>query len=232
MAVLKQIVRFFNYLLGYAVRFLAIIAVLLIFRPKAVYVNKKVQGKKIKRPTVIVSNHIYFIDGAVIGTVFRRNRIYTIAAKELYRKKILSWLLNRTRCIPIDRSVHSASWLQKSVNVIHKGYSLAIFPEGISSYNGVMRKFRPGYLKIALEAGAEILLVCQDGLYKPFGPRQWMLVDTPFKIQVPEGGVTQEFIEKINERVYERMQLLQQKLRSIRYGEKDNGENPLDSESC
>ena len=222
MAVLKKIADFFNYLLGYAVRFLAVIAVLLIYRPKTVYVNKKVQGKKIKRPTVIVSNHIYFIDGAVIGTVFRHNRIYTIAAKELYRKKILSWLLNRTRCIPIDRSVHSASWLEKAVNVLKKGYSLAIFPEGISSHNGVMRKFRPGYLKIALESGADILLVCQDGLYKPFGPRQWMLVDTPFSVQVPESGVTPEYLQALNEKIYARMQLLQQKLKSVRYGESDD----------
>ena len=82
----RIIVGIVNFLLGYIVRFLAVLSVNLVFRPKVLYRDKKNQRRKLKRGTVVIANHTFFIDGAILGTVFNRDRIYTLAAKDLYRK--------------------------------------------------------------------------------------------------------------------------------------------------
>lgn len=229
---MKAIVRFFNFLLGYVVRFLAVIATRLLYRPKVLYVNKKKQGKYLRQPTIVISNHIYFIDGAIIGTVFGRNRIYTLAAKDLYRKKILGWLLNHVRGIPVDRGNATITWLYRSVNVLKRGYSLCMFPEGVSSHNGRMRSFKSGFAKVAIEAEVPVLMVCIDGLYNPiFGPRQWVLIDDkPFYIKPPEGGVTSEFLAEITKEIEEKMRLMQKKLKELRYGKSSDASEELQEE--
>ena len=222
----RVIVGIFNFILGYAVRFLAVIAVHLLYRPKVLYRNKKNQKNKLKRGTVVIANHIYFIDGAIIGTVFKHDRIYTLAAKDLYRKKILVWLLNRTRCIPLDRGAIETTWFTRSVDLLKKGYSLAMFPEGVSSYNGKIRSFKPGFIRVALEADADILMVCIDGLYKPFKQRQWVLIDeAPIHPEIPEGGITSEYIHAKNDELHARMLEMQKELRRLRYGEQTETEN-------
>lgn len=219
-SIFRVIVGIFNFILGYPVRFLALIATKLLYRPKVLYRNKKTQGKRLKRPTIVISNHIYFIDGAIIGTVFSHNRIFTLAAKDLYRKKILVWLLNRTRCIPVDRRAIEVTWFNRSVDVLKRGYSLAMFPEGLSSHNGVLRPFKPGFVRVALEADVDILMVCIDGLYKPFKQRQWMLIDEkPFHLEIPEGGITSEYVHAKNEEFNQRMIEMQKELKRLRYGE-------------
>ena len=216
----RVIAGLLNFVLGYIVRFLAVIAVHLLFRPKVLYRNKKTQKNKLKRATVVIANHIYFIDGAILGTVFRRDRIFTLAAKDLYRKKILVWLLNRTRCIPLDRGAIETTWFTRSVDLLKKGYSLAMFPEGVSSYTGKMRTFKPGFVRVALEADVDILLVCIDGTYKPFRQRQWVLIDdSPIHLEIPEDGVKSEYIHRINDEMHQRMLDMQKELRALRYGE-------------
>ena len=83
----RVIAGLLNFILGYIVRFLAVLAVHLLYRPKVLYRNKKSQKNKLKRGTVVIANHIYFIDGAILGTVFKHNRIFTLAAKGSLQKK-------------------------------------------------------------------------------------------------------------------------------------------------
>ena len=216
----RVIAGLLNFVLGYIVRFLAVLAVKLLYRPKILYRNKQNQKNKLKRGTVVIANHIFFIDGAILGTVFGRDRIFTLAAKDLYRKKILVWLLNRTRCIPLDRGAIETTWFTRSVDLLKKGYSLAMFPEGVSSYTGKMRSFKPGFVRVALEADADILLVCIDGVYKPFRQRQWVLIDeAPIRLQIPEDGISSDYIHKVNDELHERMLQMQKELRRKRYGD-------------
>lgn len=222
----RVIVGIFNFILGYIVRFLAVIAVHLLFRPKVLYRNKKNQKNKLKKGTIVIANHIYFIDGAIIGTVFKHDRIYTLAAKSLYRKKILVWLLNRTRCIPLDRSAIETTWFTRSVDLLKKGYCLNMFPEGVSSYNGKMRAFKPGFVRVALEADADILMVCIDGVYKAFKQRQWVLIDeAPIHLEKPEGGITSDYIHQKTAELNDRMLEMQRELKKLRYGEYEETEN-------
>ena len=220
-SIFRVLVGIFNFILGYIVRFLAVIAVRLLYRPKVLYRNKKTQNNRLKKHgTIIISNHIYFIDGAIIGTVFNHNRIYTLAAKSLYRKKILVWLLNRTRCIPLDKGAIETTWFTRSVDLLKKGYHLTMFPEGVSSYNGKMRAFKPGFVRVALESDADILLVCIDGFYKPFRQRQWVLIDeAPIRLEIPEDGISSDFVHRKTEELNERMLDMQKELRRLRYGE-------------
>ena len=223
----RIIVGIVNFFLGYIVRFLAVLAVNLVFRPKVLYRNKATQKRKLKRGTVVIANHTFFIDGAILGTVFNRDRIYTLAARDLYRKKILVWLLNRTRCIPLDRVAIETTWFTRSVDLLKKGYSLAMFPEGVSSYNGKIRSFKPGFVRVAAAANADILMVCIDGLYKPFR-RQWVLIDeAPISLEIPEGGITSDFIHEKNDELHERMLEMQRELRRLRYGEKAEKETGI-----
>lgn len=203
------------------VRFIIRMCTFVFFRPKTYYVNKKVQKKRIRKPAIIISNHTYYIDGVLIGTLFFMDRIYSFAAKDLYTTFVKKWLMNSCRCIPLNRNEVDVKWMHKGVDVLRKGYPVCIFPEGVSNYDGVMSEFKPGFLLLAIRTNSPIIPMCIDGPYKFFiGQRQRILIGEPIYVNVPETGVTKEFLAEESEKYRQIILDMQQTLKSKYKGKK------------
>lgn len=103
----------------------------LLLRPKVYFLDPELQADKLKEPSILVINHTSHLDGPVVNTVFSKDRIHNLAAKDRFEQKGFGFFLRHTGCIPIDRRNPDLSWVHESLRVLNEEKeNVAIFPEG------------------------------------------------------------------------------------------------------
>lgn len=140
---------------------------LICFRTKVVYEDKKVQGRHIKGPAIIISNHTSVFDYAVFLFVFWTRTLRFQMAELLYEKPMLGRLLRHLGGIKVDRDSHDFGFIDRSVNVLDKGGVLGVFPESRLPRPEEERplEFKISAAYIALASGAKIIPVYTNGSY-------------------------------------------------------------------
>lgn len=141
----------------------------LCFRTKIYYEDRKVQGRRIKGPAIIVSNHTSVFDYAVILFVFFSRTLRYQMAEVLFKNKILATFLKMMGGIFIDRKAHDYGFMEKSRRILEKGGVVGIFPEGRLPVKGkdemIPLEFLPGAAELALEMQVPIIPVYTNGSY-------------------------------------------------------------------
>ncbi len=157
---------------------------LLIFRTKVYYEDKSVQSKKIRGKAILVSNHNYLIDFAVLMFVFWRRTLRCAAAEILYRKNFLmSIFLRLLGCVRIDRENHDFSFLSSFMKILDKGGVVEIYPESRLPKPNEERplEFKPSYVYLALESDAPIIPIYNNA--KPFSrEREKIVIGKPIYV--------------------------------------------------
>ena len=118
--------------------------------------NYKNAGKK----TVIIANHLSYIDPALIASYIPDNiqfAINTTIAKEWWVKPFLKIV----RTYPIEPNNPMA--IKSLIDEVRKNRKIAIFPEGRTSVTGSLMKIYEGPGMIADKANATILPIRVDG---------------------------------------------------------------------
>ena len=140
---------------------------LVVFRTKIHYEDKSVQGRKIKGPAIIVSNHTSVYDFAQMMQVFFGRHLHCLMAVILYRNRPMRWLLKELDGIKISREGKNFSFVEKSVDILKNGGVIEIYPEArIPEPNEVTPlEFKPSAAYIAILSGAPIIPVYTDGNY-------------------------------------------------------------------
>jgi 1-acyl-sn-glycerol-3-phosphate acyltransferase len=107
---------------------------------------------------VLMSNHQSLYDVPVIYQALDR-RIRMVAKKELFRVPIWGRAMQRAGFIALDRQSRERSrqTLTASAEVLAKGTSIWIAPEGTRSRDGTLGAFRKGGFHLALQSGRRIL---------------------------------------------------------------------------
>lgn len=212
--IIKAPFKLINWIIVLMMRLIIRICTFVFFRPRVYYVNKKVQKRRIRQSAIIISNHTYYLDGVLIGTLFYRDKIYSFTAKDLFTNKLKSWMMNGCRCIPLDRTEVDATWMHKGVDVLRKGYPVCIFPEGKSNYNGEIDEFKPGFLLLAIRTKSPIIPMCIDGPYEfVVGQRQRILIGEPIYVEAPKDGVTKAFLQEEAQKYRDLILHMQRELR-------------------
>lgn len=175
---------------------------LLVFRTKVYYEDKAVQDRRIKGKAIIVSNHNYLMDFAVLMFVFWRRTLRCAAAELLYRKNFLmTFLLNALGCVRVDRDGHDFTFLTKFKKILEQGGVVEIYPESRLPLKDEARplEFKPSYVYLALESGAPIIPIYNNA--KPFAKeRERVIIGKPIYVeQLYDATLSdRENIEKIN----------------------------------
>jgi len=197
-----------------------------LFKTKTYYEDDSKQNKRIKGNAILVTNHRSFVDGIVIALRFFCRRLYFIIADftEYYAEKetpLKRFLLSVAKVfatilgggIFIDRRGHNFSFIEKCKRVINQGKVIVIFPEGDYKYTYEPVKFSPGYVIIAIEAGAQIIPVVNDfnyGLFK----RVHLMVGNRIDLSTySPSDLTKAQIREINDEIYHQFLILFYKLK-------------------
>jgi 1-acyl-sn-glycerol-3-phosphate acyltransferase len=80
-------------------------------------------------PMVIAPNHDWVLDGIVLGAVISRELRF-LAKAELWRSRLLAWLLDGLGAIRIKRSQGDQLALARMRQALDAGQAVVIFPQG------------------------------------------------------------------------------------------------------
>jgi 1-acyl-sn-glycerol-3-phosphate acyltransferase len=113
-------------------------------------------------PVIIAANHRSFLDPFVIATMTRRP-MYYVAKKELFRNRLISWILTSLGAFPVDRGAGDADTIRTAKELLARGEIVLIFPEGTRIRPGPLARPRKGVGRLALETGAPVVPVAVIG---------------------------------------------------------------------
>ena len=106
-------------------------------------------------PAIIASNHDSFLDGIVLGAAISRELRF-LAKAELWRFRLLAWVLDGLGAIPIERGRSDHLALARVRQALNAGQAVAIFPQGAVHGD---RAWHRGAAHMALMTGAPLVPV-------------------------------------------------------------------------
>ncbi|MBO7150508.1 MAG: 1-acyl-sn-glycerol-3-phosphate acyltransferase [Clostridia bacterium] len=176
---------------------------LFVFKTKVYYEDKAVQSRRIKGKAIVISNHNYLMDFAVLMFVFWRRTLRCAVAEVMYHKNFLmTFLLKALGCVKVERDDHDFSFLTKLKGILDRGGIVEIYPEARLPKKGESRplEFKASYVYLALESGAPIIPVYSNA--KLFGKeRERVIIGKPILVgELYDHNLTEkENIKNINE---------------------------------
>jgi 1-acyl-sn-glycerol-3-phosphate acyltransferase len=150
------------------------------------------------RPAIFVSNHQSMFDIPILGALLWLHYLKFVSKRELARRWIpsISYNLRRGGNALIDRgdraeAVAAIGRLGQE-EVVGRGVSAVIFPEGTRARDGVLRPFRPQgtFALMAAAPDAPVVPVVIDGAWRllrhhlrpvPFGTRVRVFIGAPIE---------------------------------------------------
>lgn len=107
---------------------------------------------------IITPNHISFSDPPIVEAVIKRHSWF-MATNELFEMKILGPLARLMRGFPIKQDSPDRAALRKTEELLKRGESVVVFPEGHVSKDGRLQPIQHGTIMVALRTGAPLLPV-------------------------------------------------------------------------
>lgn len=110
-------------------------------------------------PAVIATNHVGYLDFIVVGWGARdaKRLVRFMAKQEVFDHKIAGPLMRGMKHIPADRFGQAGLAVERSIEAVHNGEVVGMFPEGTISRSFVPRQGKTGAARIAIEGGAPLI---------------------------------------------------------------------------
>lgn len=161
-----------------------------------------------KRPYIFVTNHISYLDSAMIPKAYRQP-IRPLGKIEMSKVPVFGFIY-RNAIVTVDRS--SAANRAKSVlllkSVINKGISVLVFPEGTFNMGTTpLKEFYDGAFRLAIETQTPIKPVLYLDAYRRM-PYESLFKMTPgrsrilYLEEISVAGYSIEDLDKLKEEVY------------------------------
>lgn len=187
----------FKYLLFDIVKWLGSWQVLLWWRTKVIYDDKKISKSTLKGKVVVSSNHVSFADPFVLQTAVLYRRWHFLFMTDLIKNKFQQWIYkNVFLSFPIDRNAPSFRTMKFLSEYVKGGNLLALFPEGHIKRDGEMDSFKGGAVLIAYLSDAPIIPVYHQKRKNPWH-RVRVAIGKPFNIKEMIGPTLNQ--EKLNQ---------------------------------
>jgi 1-acyl-sn-glycerol-3-phosphate acyltransferase len=161
-----------------------------------------------KRSYIFVSNHISYLDAAIIVKAFRQS-IRPLGRAELSKVPVFGFIY-RNAIVTVDRSSpeNRAKSVRLLKSVIRKGISVLVFPEGtFNMTHQPLKEFYDGAFRVAIETQTPIKPVLFLDAYSRMHYRSLFSL-TPgisrilYLDEIPVEGLTTADVVKLKEKVY------------------------------
>lgn len=120
---------------------------------------------------LLVCNHLSDMDPVVLHWCFRKYQLAFISKRENSSMFIVGKMMHKTMCQMINRENdrEALRTILKCVQLLNDDeVSVAVFPEGYTSLDGRLQRFRGGVFKIAQKAHVPIVVCTLQGTEKVF----------------------------------------------------------------
>ena len=120
---------------------------------------------------LLVCNHINDLDPVTLMAFFPKSQLAFISKRENGKLFLVGKLMHKTLCQPINRENdrEALKTILKCIQILKEDKaSIAVFPEGYTSMDGLLHPFRNGVFKIAQKANVPIVVCTLQNTNKPF----------------------------------------------------------------
>jgi 1-acyl-sn-glycerol-3-phosphate acyltransferase len=155
-------------------------------------------------PLIIYTNHVNILEIPIIYTHLQPRRVHGILLAERWNIPILRWMLSVTETSPLHRAEADIDAIRLGLEVLGKGRTIIISPEGTRSHDGKLQPAHPGVVLLALHSHAPLLPVAY------YGAENWQenlshLRRTDFHVRVGQAFHLDDYGERVTHTVRQRM---------------------------
>ena len=182
---------------------------------KIVY-DFKIEGKEnirnLKEGAVTVSNHVLFLDCAMVGLAYGFKKVYFTTLEGSFKIPFVRKLIKLLRAMPIPESVKNREYFMKAVdNILKEEKSVHFYPEAaLFPYFNKIRHFKNGAFDFAVRNNKQVVPMVitfrePKGIRKIFKKKKDVTLTVLEPIKPPENGNTKQRIETLKNQVYNKM---------------------------
>jgi len=132
-------------------------------------------------PAILVANHVNFWDPIWIYVVIDRP-MHFVATEELFRRRLLSSFVRVFGTIPFRRAAQDFQSIRLIIELLRAGGMIAIYPEGIRSWDGTNSPIIPTIARIIRRVKVPVFYCQLEGAYLHF-PR-WADKSRPIRVRL------------------------------------------------
>lgn len=121
------------------------------------------------KAAVVIANHMSMHDPVLLIGLFN-GKINFMAKEELFRNKILAWILNKFGAFPVNREGNDLKAIKHSLKLLKENKILGIFPQGTRMSSAEAQQAKGGAAFMAIKSKAPIVPIAIKGNFK-FGSK-------------------------------------------------------------
>ena len=178
--------------------------------------SRKIQGLEnipTTEPTIIVGNHIGFLDGIMIPTIpkiVNHPNLIVVIAEKYEKRPIFKWAIETLNFMFIDRFTPDIKTIKKVLDQLKNDGLLIISPEGTRSPDAALIEGKSGPAYLAAKTGAKLVPIGVTGTedkvlrarLKKFKRLQVSIdIGEPFKIPALPRGNRDEFLNHYTDEI-------------------------------
>lgn len=118
-------------------------------------------------PLVVAANHGSYLDPFFVSTGMDRFVRY-MAIDRFFRMPVIGWCMRTFGAFPVYQQGVDKAAVEEAIDILKKGGTFGIFPEGGLTLDGGLRPPKLGMAMIAASAGAPVLPVTISGSFAVF----------------------------------------------------------------
>jgi 1-acyl-sn-glycerol-3-phosphate acyltransferase len=153
--------------------------------PGVKYRERNLSGETFIKPAVIVCNHQSHLD--LMCLMQLSPKIIVLTKDWVWHNPYYGAVIHTAEFLPVTNGFDRN--LGPLKNLVERGYSIVVFPEGTRTPDGEIGRFHKGAFTLAQALGVDILPVCIHGLYDVLPKHDFML---------RRGSVTLDIWARIN----------------------------------
>ncbi|HEY8756315.1 MAG TPA: lysophospholipid acyltransferase family protein [Candidatus Dormibacteraeota bacterium] len=115
---------------------------------------------------LLVGNHVGAIDPPLTGALLSRLDVYYMAKSEPFERAWVRWLFRGFNAFPVVRGSADRAALRHTLDLLHAGHIVLVYPEGSRSPDGRLRDPQAGVGFLARHGGVPVIPVAVWGTEK------------------------------------------------------------------
>ncbi|OJW85280.1 MAG: hypothetical protein BGO69_06590 [Bacteroidetes bacterium 46-16] len=131
------------------------------------------QGEDFKTPAVYIANHSSFLD--ILVTTMLNPHLVLLTNRWVWHSPVFGAVVRMAEYYPVADGAEQS--LEPLRDLVSRGYSVVVFPEGTRSYDDRIKRFHKGAFYIAEELKLDIVPLVLHGISYSMQKGDWLLKD-------------------------------------------------------